>query len=137
MRAGAQGATVILRLCAVRQVGSTLVSVLERYAKKRHHNSTQLVLTKMNERVFGQLTKTETIQLIGVDRGDPAKAEGVLQPLLLFRRRNKQGPAPKGQRPPNISSEYGESTRGMRVAPADKKASTLSIKRSASVAVYP
>lgn len=65
MRAGAQGATVILRLCAVRQVGSTLVSVLERYAKKLHHNGAQLVLTKLNEWVYGQLTKTETIESIG------------------------------------------------------------------------
>ena len=64
----AAGATVIIRLRGLTQGGSTLVSVLERYAKKLHNNGAQLVLTELNDRVYEQLTKTETIELIGVDR---------------------------------------------------------------------
>ncbi len=72
---GAQGATVILRLRNLTQSGSMLVSVLERYAKKLHRNGAHLVLTELNDRVYAQLTKTETIELIGVDRAYRAEAD--------------------------------------------------------------
>ena len=72
---GAHGATLILRLRDVRQVGSTLVSVLERYAKKLHNNGAQLVLTELNDTVYDQLTRTETIELIGLDRAYRAEPE--------------------------------------------------------------
>jgi SulP family sulfate permease len=62
------GATVIIRLRDLTQGGSTLVSVVERYAKKLHHVGAQLVLTELTDRVYEQLTKTATIELIGVDR---------------------------------------------------------------------
>ena len=65
---GAQGAIVILRLRDVRKTGSTLVSVLERYAQNLHHNGAHLVLTELNDKVYDQLTHTETIELIGIDR---------------------------------------------------------------------
>jgi hypothetical protein len=42
--------------------------VVERYAGKLHHVGAQLVLTELTDRVYEQLTKTETIELIGVDR---------------------------------------------------------------------
>ena len=64
----AQGATVILRLRDVRQAGSTLISVLERYAQKLHSNGAHLVLTELSDKVYDQLTHTETIELIGIDR---------------------------------------------------------------------
>jgi SulP family sulfate permease len=72
---GASGATVILRLRDLDQSGSTLVSVLERYAKNLHSNGGHLVLTELNERVYMQLVKTETLELIGVDRAYRAEAD--------------------------------------------------------------
>jgi SulP family sulfate permease len=72
---GAQGATVILRLRDVRQAGSTLVSVLERYAQKLHSNGAQLVLTELSDKVHDQLIHTETIELIGIDRAYHAEPE--------------------------------------------------------------
>jgi len=72
---GAQGGTVILRLRDVRQAGSTLVSVLERYAQKLHRNGAQLVLTELSDKVYDQLTHTETIELIGIDRAYRAEPE--------------------------------------------------------------
>ena len=71
----AQGATVILRLRDVRQAGSTLISVLERYAQKLHSNGAQLVLTELSDKVYDQLTHTETIELIGIDRAYRADPE--------------------------------------------------------------
>jgi sulfate permease, SulP family len=72
---GVQGATVILRLRDVRQAGSTLVSVLERYAKKLHSNGAHLGLTELSDKVYDQLTHTETIELIGIDRAYRAEPE--------------------------------------------------------------
>ena len=72
---GAQGATVILRLRDVRQVGSTLVGVLERYAHKLHHNGAHLILTELSDKAYAQLTHTETIELIGIDRAYRAEPE--------------------------------------------------------------
>jgi SulP family sulfate permease len=72
---GAQGAIVILRLRDVRQAGSTLVNVLERYAQKLHSNGAHLVLTELSDKVYDQLTHTETIELIGIDRAYRAEPE--------------------------------------------------------------
>lgn len=72
---GAHGATVILRLRDVRQAGSTMVSVLERYAQKLHNNGAQLMLTELSDKVYDQLVRTETIELIGVDRAYRAEPE--------------------------------------------------------------
>jgi SulP family sulfate permease len=72
---GAQGATLILRLRDERQVGSTLISVLERYAKKLHNNGAHLVLTELSDTVYDQLTRTETIKLIGIERAYRAEPE--------------------------------------------------------------
>ncbi len=72
---GAQGAVVILRLRDVRQAGSTLVSVLERYAHKLHRNGAHLMLTELSNTVYAQLTQTETLELIGIDRAYRAEPE--------------------------------------------------------------
>jgi len=72
---GAQGATLILRLRDERQVGSTLISVLVRYAKKLHNNGAHLVLTELGDTVYDQLTRTETIKLIGIERAYRAEPE--------------------------------------------------------------
>ncbi len=72
---GAQGATVILRLRDVRKAGSTLVSVLERYANKLHSNGAHLVLTELNDKVYDQLMHTETLELIGLDHAYRAEPE--------------------------------------------------------------
>ena len=71
----AAGAILIIRLRGLTQGGSTLVSVVERYAKKLHNNGAHLVLTELNDRVYEQLMKTETIELIGVDRAYRAEPE--------------------------------------------------------------
>jgi SulP family sulfate permease len=72
---GAQGATLILRLRDERQVGSTLNSVLVRYAKELHNNGAHLVLTELSDTAYDQLTRTETIKLIGIERAYHAEPE--------------------------------------------------------------
>ena len=67
--------TLILRLRDERQVGSTLISVLERYSKKLHNNGAHLVLTELSVTVYDQLTRTETIKLIGIERAYRAEPE--------------------------------------------------------------
>jgi len=49
--------------------------MVERYAKKLHRVGAHLVLTELNDRVYEQLTKTETIELIGIDRAYRAEAD--------------------------------------------------------------
>ena len=56
-------------------MGSTLISVLERYAKKLHNNGAHLVLTELSDTVYDQLTRTETIKLIGIERAYRAEPE--------------------------------------------------------------
>jgi hypothetical protein len=48
---------------------------LERYAKKLHNNGAQLVLTELSDKVYDQLTRTETIKLIGIERAYRAESE--------------------------------------------------------------
>jgi SulP family sulfate permease len=71
----AAGATLIIRLRGLTQGGSTLVSVVERYARKMHNNGAHLVLTELSDRVYEQLEKTETIELLGIDRAYRAEPE--------------------------------------------------------------
>jgi SulP family sulfate permease len=71
----AKGATLIIRLRGLPQGGSTLVSVVERYAKKMHDNGAHLVLAELSDRIYEQLTKTETIELLGIDRAYRAEPE--------------------------------------------------------------
>ena len=71
----AAGATLIIRLRGLPQGGSTLVSVVERYAKKMHSNGAHLVLAELSDRIYEQLTKTETIELLGIDRAYRAEPE--------------------------------------------------------------
>ena len=66
---------IILRLRAERKVGSTLISVLVRYAKKLYNNGAHLVLTELSNTVYDQLTRTETIKLIGIERAYRAEPE--------------------------------------------------------------
>ena len=60
----AQRAVVILRLRGRAQVGSTLITVLERYAKKLQANDGKLILAGVGEHVLEQLRKTETTETI-------------------------------------------------------------------------
>jgi SulP family sulfate permease len=71
----AVGATLIIRLRGLPQGGSTLVSVVERYAKKMHGNGAHLVLAELSDRAYEQLEKTETIELLGIDRAYRAEPE--------------------------------------------------------------
>ena len=71
----ATGATVIIRLRGLDQVGSTLVSVLERYAKKVQRAGAQLMLTELDEHVYEQLNLTDTIALIGPERAYRAEVD--------------------------------------------------------------
>lgn len=71
----ATGATLIIRLRGLPQGGSTLVSVVERYAKKMRDNGAHLVLAELSDRIYEQLEKTETIELLGIDRAYRAEPE--------------------------------------------------------------
>jgi SulP family sulfate permease len=71
----AAGAILIIRLRGLPQGGSTLVSVVERYAKKMHDNGAHLVLAELSDRIYEQLEKTETIELLGIDRAYHAEPE--------------------------------------------------------------
>jgi SulP family sulfate permease len=63
----AQRAVVILRLRGVDQVGSTLITVLERYAGELRANGGRLMLSGVHEHVREQLMRTETTEDIPED----------------------------------------------------------------------
>ena len=69
-------------------------SVLERYAKKPHHNGAQRVLIKLNDAVYDQLTRTEMIRLIGIDHVYPAEPEFFAATRRAVRDAQKQSGAP-------------------------------------------
>ena len=79
-----------LRLRGLTQGGSTLVSVVERYAKKLHSNGAHLVLTELSDTVYDQLTSTETIELIGIDRAYHAEPEVFAATRRAVREAQKQ-----------------------------------------------
>ena len=43
--------------------------------RRLHSNGAHLVLTELSDRIYEQLTKTETIELIGIDRAYRAEPE--------------------------------------------------------------
>ena len=62
---GAEGAVMILRLRGVQKVGSTFVSLVERYAAKLHAEGGDLLLAEVSEPVYKQFIRTETVALVG------------------------------------------------------------------------
>jgi sulfate permease, SulP family len=62
---GAEGAVMILRLRGVQKVGSTFVSLVERYAAKLHAEGDDLLLAEVSEPVYKQFMRTETVELVG------------------------------------------------------------------------
>jgi hypothetical protein len=90
----ASGATLIIRLRGLPQGGSTLVSVIERYSKKMHDNGAHLVLAELSDRIYEQLEKTETIELLGIDRAYHAEPEFFAATRKAVRDAQKQIGAP-------------------------------------------
>jgi len=60
----AQRAVVILRIRGVDQVGSTMITVLERYAEELRANGGKLMLSGVGQIVLDQLLRTETTESI-------------------------------------------------------------------------
>ncbi|NJN55948.1 MAG: sodium-independent anion transporter [Anaerolineae bacterium] len=60
----AEHAVVILNLRGADRVGSTFISVIERYALKLRAKGGKLMLTGVHERVLDQIEKTETTEAI-------------------------------------------------------------------------
>lgn len=71
----AQEAVVILVLRGRDDVGSTLITVLERYAKGLMANNGRLMLAEVEERVYRQLNRTGTAALLGKNSIYPAKPQ--------------------------------------------------------------
>lgn len=66
--AAAPGADVILRLRGVLHAGSTLVTVIEQYARMLQRGGANLMLTEVPPSLYAQLVKTGTVEICGVDR---------------------------------------------------------------------
>jgi SulP family sulfate permease len=60
----AQCAVVIIRIRGVDQVGSTMITVLERYAEELRANGGKLMLSGVSQNVLDQLLRTETTESI-------------------------------------------------------------------------
>ncbi len=63
----ARRAVVILRIRGVSQVGSTLINVLERYARELNSRGGKLMLSGVHANVLEQLVRTETTDDISMD----------------------------------------------------------------------
>ena len=64
---GVQRAVVIGRMRGTDQIGSTLISVLERYAAELRANGGRLMLSGVHENVYEQLLRTETTESVPED----------------------------------------------------------------------
>ncbi|MDP2030435.1 MAG: SulP family inorganic anion transporter [Thiobacillus sp.] len=65
--AAAPGACVILRLRGVQRAGSTLVTVIEQYARTLRRGGATLMLAEVSPSLYAQLVKTGTIEMCGFD----------------------------------------------------------------------
>jgi SulP family sulfate permease len=63
----AQQAVVIARLRETDEVGTTIISVMERYAAELRANGGRLMLSDVHENVKAQLLRTETTEVIPED----------------------------------------------------------------------
>ena len=85
----AKRAVVILRLRGVDQVGSTLITVLERYASELRTNGGRLMLSGVHEHVMEQLLRTETTEDIpedGIHMATTTSGESTSEALQAARR---------------------------------------------------
>jgi len=62
---GARGATVILILRNIDDLGSTVIRLLKRYASSLQRQDGKLVLAGVDDELFGQLQRTGMVELIG------------------------------------------------------------------------
>jgi SulP family sulfate permease len=69
---GATHAVVAFSLRGQGEIGSTLINVLQRYAKELHAHDSKLMLVGVDNAVLGQLAKTGTLALIGEENVFPA-----------------------------------------------------------------
>lgn len=73
--AAAPGACVILRLRGVQRAGSTLVTVIEQYARTLRRGGATLVLAEVSPPLYAQLVKTGTVESCGAERVFIAEAD--------------------------------------------------------------
>ncbi len=66
--AAAPGACVILRLRGVQRAGSTLVTVIEQYARMLQRGGASLMLAEVSPPLHTQLVKTGTVEICGSER---------------------------------------------------------------------
>jgi SulP family sulfate permease len=64
----APGACVILRLRGVLRAGSTLVTVIEQYARTLQRGGASLMLAEVSPSLHAQLVKTGTVEICGSER---------------------------------------------------------------------
>jgi len=62
-----QRAVVIVRLRGMAEVGTTMISIMERYAAELRANGGRLMLSDVHENVLAQLLRTETTESIPED----------------------------------------------------------------------
>jgi SulP family sulfate permease len=63
----AKHAVVIVRMRGVHEVGSTMISVMERYAAELQNNGGRLMLSGLSQNVMDQLLRTETTESVPED----------------------------------------------------------------------
>lgn len=88
---GARGATLILILRDVDDLGSTMLRLLQRYATSLHGSGGTLKLTGVNEDLWGQLERTGLLARIGADniyREQPELGAALNAAILAARTRH-------------------------------------------------
>ncbi len=73
--AAAAGGCVILRLRGVQRAGSTLVTVIEQYARVLQRGGATLMLAEVSPPLHAQLVKTGTVEICGAERVFLAEAD--------------------------------------------------------------
>jgi SulP family sulfate permease len=99
---GARGATVILILRNVDDLGSTVIRLLKRYASSLQRQSGNLVLAGVDEELFGQLQRTGMVDLIGtgnIFKAQPEVGAALNEAIAASRR------SPGGVKPNDVSAE--------------------------------
>ena len=71
----APGACVILRLRGLQRAGSTLVTVIEQYARTLQCGGATLMLAEVSPPLYAQLVKTRTVESCGAERVFLAEAD--------------------------------------------------------------
>ena len=99
---GARGATVILILRNVDDLGSTVIRLLKRYASSLQRQGGNLVLAGVDEELFGQLQRTGMVDLIGsrsIFKAQPEVGAALNEAIAASRR------SPGGAKPNDVSAD--------------------------------